>query len=540
MRGITASFITNVDGALTSDVARLTVIVPPRITPTVSLQNWALDLGTASSFVVAASGTPPLSFQWRLDGRDLAGKTQNTLALTNLQPADGGDYTVVVTNAAGAVTSEPARLWIVPPAAGFIKSNFTNQFGVRLPYFYLLPTNYTAARRYPLVLNFHGSPGDETMITTPTGYANYPRLKVFASYHQQEADPTILLWPARRAGDAGSDWSPQYLQLTSGLLGSVPDGVQHRHQPGVLHGFSEGAHAAWDLIAMRPGLFAGAGLAAGWAGSTPPAAIKDVPFWVWCARDDGLAGSTDFARQCAPSGWRKPHLHRIRIRQPRPAPLWHWHGGQQSGLRGLAARATARRGLNQRTAPFHHGSDTAGRSRNECDQSQSLGVRRGLGSRGDPSHLDELRQQCDGSRFGHERLERDEHPAGRRQDQCRRRGRHDDQLGAGFWRQHDVQRRADRNPGADPSDADIAGDQRALELDWRRTALPRAADNRFDRRRLDRFSARCHAAGEFALGRHGGLLPHYRAMTTVTDDGANKSVTLPATNSSQFFRLRRP
>ena len=27
---------------------------------------------------------------------------------------------------------------------------------------------------------------------------------------------------------------------------------------------------------------------------------------------------------------------------------------------------------------------------------------------------------------------------------------------------------------------------------------------------------------------------------TVTDDGVNKSVPLPATNSSQFFRLRRP
>jgi hypothetical protein len=27
---------------------------------------------------------------------------------------------------------------------------------------------------------------------------------------------------------------------------------------------------------------------------------------------------------------------------------------------------------------------------------------------------------------------------------------------------------------------------------------------------------------------------------TVTDDGINKSVTLPATNSSHFFRLRRP
>jgi hypothetical protein len=227
--------------------------VPPRITPTVSLQNWALDLGTNSSFVVAASGTAPLLFQWRLDGRDLAGKTQNTLALSNLQPADGGDYTVVVSNAAGAVTSEPARLWVIPPAAGFIKRNFTNQSGVRLPYYYLLPANYTSARRYPLVLNFHGSPGDETVITTPTGYANYPRLKVFASYHQQEADPTILLWPACRAGDASSDWSPQYLQLTSGLLDQFLTEFSIDTNRVYLTGYSQGAHAAWDLIALRPG-----------------------------------------------------------------------------------------------------------------------------------------------------------------------------------------------------------------------------------------------------------------------------------------------
>ena len=109
---------------------------------------------------------------------------------------------------------------------------------------------------------------------------------------QQEADPTILLWPARRAGDAGSDWSPQYLQLTSSLLDQFLTEFSIDTNRVYLTGYSQGAHAAWDLIAMRPGLFAGAGLAAGWAGSTPPAAIKDVPFWVWCARDDGLAGTT--------------------------------------------------------------------------------------------------------------------------------------------------------------------------------------------------------------------------------------------------------
>jgi predicted esterase len=284
--------ITDADGEITSDVAHLTVLVPPRIAPTISLQNWALETGTDSSFAVAASGTEPLSFQWRLDGRDLVGETQNTLTLANLQPEDGGDYTVVVTNVAGALTSEPARLWVVPPAADFIKSNFTNEFGVRLPYYYLLPPNYTTARTYPLVLNFHGSGGDETVMTTPTGFLTYPRMKVFASYEQQEADPTILLWPARRAGDGSSIWSADYLQLTSGLLDQFQTEFSVDTSRVYVTGFSEGSHAAWDLIAIRPGLFAGAGLAAGWAGSAPPAAIKDLPFWVWCARDDAFWWST--------------------------------------------------------------------------------------------------------------------------------------------------------------------------------------------------------------------------------------------------------
>jgi len=29
-------------------------------------------------------------------------------------------------------------------------------------------------------------------------------------------------------------------------------------------------------------------------------------------------------------------------------------------------------------------------------------------------------------------------------------------------------------------------------------------------------------------------------ISTITDDGTNKSITLPTTNASQFFRLRRP
>jgi hypothetical protein len=48
---------------------------------------------------------------------------------------------------------------------------------------------------------------------------------------------------------------------------------------------------------------------------------------------------------------------------------------------------------------------------------------------------------------------------------------------------------------------------------------------------------------DFALEQAGplaapaGWVPN---SATIADDGAKKSVTIPATNSSQFFRLRRP
>jgi hypothetical protein len=175
--------VTNIEGAVTSPVARLTVVAyPPRIIPTTSLQHHAVQVGSNASFTVQASGLA-LWYQWRLDGRELLGQTQKTFAITNAQPTDEGGYSAVVTNLAGTMTSEPARLWVVPPATEFIKGNFTNTLG-RLPYFYLLPTNYTAAQTYPLLVMFHGTPGDETVMTTPNygypGYLNLPGVKMFA------------------------------------------------------------------------------------------------------------------------------------------------------------------------------------------------------------------------------------------------------------------------------------------------------------------------------------------------------------------------
>jgi len=264
---------------------------PPVIKPSASLQSKAVFVNTSASFTVTASGEGPLSYQWRLDGLDLAGETNQTLTISAAQPGDEGDYTVAVSNRDGAVVSEPARLWVVPPSTDFIKAEFTNEEG-RLPYFYILPEGYDPARSYPLVCLFHGSPGDEA--TFPGMAATYAWMLVFASYRQQAADPAILVWPSRRAGD--NSWTGQYLQQVSGLLDKLMTDPKRKLNVDTnrvyVGGGSEGVHPAWDIVGMRPAFFAAAVFAAGWQGSTSAASIKDVPLWAWCAEDDGQLANT--------------------------------------------------------------------------------------------------------------------------------------------------------------------------------------------------------------------------------------------------------
>ncbi len=82
--------------------------------------NATANAGGTAGFAVTASGTPPLSYQWRHGGLDLAGANAPALALANVQAADAGVYSVVVSNDFGSVTSSGATLTVlalpVPPS----------------------------------------------------------------------------------------------------------------------------------------------------------------------------------------------------------------------------------------------------------------------------------------------------------------------------------------------------------------------------------------------------------------------------------------
>jgi hypothetical protein len=72
------------------------------------------NMATNVTFSVSAGGSSPLGYQWRWGGTNLAGASRSALTLTNVGPAQAGNYDVVVTNDGGAVTSQVAVLTVLP------------------------------------------------------------------------------------------------------------------------------------------------------------------------------------------------------------------------------------------------------------------------------------------------------------------------------------------------------------------------------------------------------------------------------------------
>lgn len=157
--------------------------------------------GTTATLLVAAAGSPPLSYQWSFDGTNIAGATNATLILTNIQATNTGNYSVLVSDNLGTVTSTDALLTVQTcfssldvamvidtscyttnllgdgnmgiladriAATNFLQAlNFTNDQAALFSFNYNVATNQPLTNNLPDLLNAVGSVPDGVAETYP-------------------------------------------------------------------------------------------------------------------------------------------------------------------------------------------------------------------------------------------------------------------------------------------------------------------------------------------------------------------------------------
>jgi hypothetical protein len=112
--------VTNAAGAINSSQANLSVTLPMAPSVLTSPSSQVALVGSAVSLSVVASGTSPLSYQWRKDGSVITGATQSTYSIGSAVLQSAGSYSVTISNRAGSVSSTAAALSVETAKAPLI------------------------------------------------------------------------------------------------------------------------------------------------------------------------------------------------------------------------------------------------------------------------------------------------------------------------------------------------------------------------------------------------------------------------------------
>lgn len=244
--------------------------------------DGAVAVGTTFTFRVGATGTAPLSYQWRQDEVDLPNATNTFLTLRPVQLTNAGGYTVLVTNLAGPATSRVAQLSV---ADGW---TFTNAQGTKLPYRLFLPPKYDPGSAYPLVLFWHGA-GE-------VGTDNLAQLKDNGEFSFLTASnvarfPCFFLAPQMPWFPSSAAEANGFLDWATNLLGHLE--AQYSIDPDRFYvtGLSMGGFSTWAMLARYPGLLAAAiPMSGGWYWNSLPDFLRSlhVPVWNFHAADDNI------------------------------------------------------------------------------------------------------------------------------------------------------------------------------------------------------------------------------------------------------------
>ncbi|MCC6235833.1 MAG: immunoglobulin domain-containing protein, partial [Verrucomicrobiales bacterium] len=125
--------VANGAGTVTSSAATL-IVNPAPVAPVITADpsGAIVVLGGSVSLSAAATGSKPMTWQWRLGSVAVSGATSESLTVSSVSRDDAGSYTARASNAAGTATSAAANVSVImPPEDQTVRSGSNVTFTVR-------------------------------------------------------------------------------------------------------------------------------------------------------------------------------------------------------------------------------------------------------------------------------------------------------------------------------------------------------------------------------------------------------------------------
>ena len=196
--------------------------------------------GETAKFIVTASGTEPLSYQWRKNGVDIAGGTSSSYTTRRVTRADDGSvFSVVVSNSGGSVTSIDATLTVPPNEIyGYAPDGAPLHWDVYTP---------SGAGPWPVVLLIHGggytggsSTSNQQSVACARDMSAAGYLALSIAYR--------LAPPGRIDGQTSTGCAPQQYDDIKMAARAARADPRCNGKLGVIGGSAGGTHAAWLAV----------------------------------------------------------------------------------------------------------------------------------------------------------------------------------------------------------------------------------------------------------------------------------------------------
>ena len=198
--GTYTCIVSNIAGSVSTIPSVLSVLAnAPAILSNPTSQS--ATLGSTIVFSVSATSNASLTYQWNLNGVAIAGATSSSCIVKADSTSKAGNYTCVVTNSGGSVTTSPAVLSLVT----------TSKPG-RLVNLSVLTMDGTGAQMLTLgfVNGGAGTAGSQTLLVRASG----PTLTGF-SVANVLADPTLALYQGSSVLVSNDNWGSTALNITA-------------------------------------------------------------------------------------------------------------------------------------------------------------------------------------------------------------------------------------------------------------------------------------------------------------------------------------